>query len=156
MATNTINELLSKIAKINEEISEYQKRNTTLGMEEQRDLSAMNEALREIREKFKPHVKEQYLCALPLKLNIHIAPEKLNWYEAMEYAKSIGMRLPTKFELQAIVESTDNFNGLDWCWSSSTKFGNPTYAWNVDQSDGFTYFTDKMFGRSVLCVKDTI
>lgn len=152
MATNKTNELLSKIEKINEEISEYQKRNTTLGMEEQRELSAMNEALQEIREKFKPHTKEQYLCALPLKLNIHVAPEKLNWYEAMEYAKSIGMRLPTKFELQAIVESTDNFNYLDWCWSSSALSSNTTLAWHVYLGYGDTYTNNKTNGNSVLCV----
>ena len=94
------------------------------------------------------------LVELPKTLKIHSQDKQMTWQEAMDYAASIGMRLPTKFELQAIAESTDEFNDLGWAWSSSTTSNVTTYAWNVNLNFGFTYNTNKTTTRSVLCVKD--
>ena len=98
--------------------------------------------------------KEIKLVELPKTLKIHSQDKQMTWQEAMDYAASIGMRLPTKFELQAIAESTDEFNDLGWAWSSSTLSNPTTVAWIVYLLNGFTTNTTKTTTRSVLCVKD--
>lgn len=92
------------------------------------------------------------LTKLPEEFEIHVAEKEMTWQEAMDYAESIGMRLPTKFELQAIAESTDKFNNLGWCWSSSTQSNGTTNAWSVFLTSGNTNNNNKTIGRSVLCV----
>ena len=96
--------------------------------------------------------KEIKLVELPKTLKIHSQDKQMTWHEAMDYAASIGMRLPTKFELQAIAESTDEFNDLGWAWSSSTNSYNTTYAWTVSLNNGNTDDYTKTFTSSVLCV----
>ena len=99
--------------------------------------------------------KEIKLVELPKTLKIHSQDKQMTWHEAMDYAESINMRLPTKFELQAIAESTDEFNDLGWTWSSSTNSNFTTYAWSVGLNGGGTYGNDVKTGTgSVLCVKD--
>ena len=98
--------------------------------------------------------KEIKLVELPKTLKIHSQDKQMTWHEAMDYAASIGMRLPTKFELQAIAESTDEFNDLGWCWSSSTQSTNTTNAWLVLLNLGYTTNCSKAYSISVLCVKD--
>jgi len=98
--------------------------------------------------------KEIKLVELPKTLKIHSQDKQMTWHEAMDYAASIGMRLPTKFELQAIAESTDEFNDLGWAWSSSTQSNITTYAWYVDLYYGYTFDNNKTNSISVLCVKD--
>jgi hypothetical protein len=92
------------------------------------------------------------LVSLPSNLQIHVANKQMTWQEAMDYAASIGMRLPTKFELQAIAASTEEFNDLDWTWSASTRSDLTTSAWSVNLGDGNTDNNDKTDSRSVLCV----
>ena len=97
--------------------------------------------------------KEIKLVELPKTLKIHSQDKQMPWQDAMDYAASIGMRLPTKFELQAIAESTDEFNDLGWAWSSSTYSYDSTYAWYVYLDYGSTDISYvKTYTRSVLCV----
>jgi len=98
--------------------------------------------------------KEIKLVELPKTLKIHSQDKQMTWHEAMDYAASISMRLPTKFELQVIVESTDEFNDLGWTWSSSTNSNFTTNAWNVNLNYGNTSDGNKTNTSSVLCVKD--
>jgi len=92
------------------------------------------------------------LIELPKEMEIHVAGKQMTWKDAMDYAESIGMRLPTKFELQAIAESTDEFDHLVWAWSASTLSHFPTYAWYVYLYDGYTTNYSKTLSRPVLCV----
>ena len=94
------------------------------------------------------------LINLPEELEIHVADKKMTWQEAMDYAESIGMRLLTKFELQVIAESTDEFNHMGYTWSASTLSNNTSYAWNVYLYGGFTNTNNKTGSLSVLCVAD--
>ena len=92
------------------------------------------------------------LTKLPEEFEVHVADRAMTWQEAMDYAKSIGMRLPNKFELQVIAESTDEFNDLNWTWSSSTLSSRATGAWLVYLYDGTTNDYYKTTAESVLCV----
>ena len=92
------------------------------------------------------------LIKLPEELEIHVADKKMPWKEAMDYAESIGMRLPTLPELQMIAASTGKFNDLEWCWSASTVSDDPTDAWNVGLGNRGTDTNFKTFSLSVLCV----
>ena len=94
------------------------------------------------------------LLKIPQVLKIHVADKRMQWQEAMDYAESIGMRLPTKIELQIIAESTDEFNLLGHTWSASTVSDSPANAWYVYLNYGYTYYTNKTYSRSVLCVKE--
>jgi len=94
------------------------------------------------------------LTELPKTLKTYNPDKQMTWWEAMDYAESIGMRLPTKFELQAIAESTDEFEHLGWTWSASTPSNNPTLAWYVNLDIGNSFTTNKTGSYSVLCVKD--
>lgn len=116
-----------------------------------RKVSAM---IPEWRVYEKPEVHSIKLKLPNPELKIHVAPEKMNWHEAMDYAESIGMRLATKLELQAIAESTNAFDNLGWCWSSSALSNFTTLAWLVYLGSGDTYTNTntKTNSRSVLCV----
>lgn len=94
------------------------------------------------------------LIKLPEELEMHNPDKELPWEQAMVYAGSIGMRLPTKFELQVIAESTDEFNDLGCCWSASTRSNFPSIAWAVTLTNGNTFNFNKTNSNSVLCVKD--
>jgi hypothetical protein len=85
---------------------------------------------------------------------IHCTKKQMTWQQAMDYAASLGMRLATKFELQAISEVTDEFNDLDYTWSSSTPSNRTTIAWVVNLGSGSMYSYDKTNSTSVLCVRE--
>lgn len=62
-------------------------------------------------------------------MNIEVAPKETeiqtNWYEAKLYCFSLivdgkaGWRLPTKEELQQIYNSENDFEDLEWYWTST-------------------------------------
>ena len=66
-------------------------------------------------------------------MNFEIAPKsteiRLNWFDARLYCFSLnidgktGWRLPTKYELNQIYESNNDFE-KDWYWSSTENNGN--------------------------------
>jgi hypothetical protein len=97
-------------------------------------------------------IKETKLIEVPKTLKIHVAENKMTWQDAMDYAESIGMRLPSLIELQTIAASTDDYDYLGWIWSASTRSSNTTDAWYVYLDNGDTYYNNKTFSLSVLCV----
>ena len=109
---------------------------------------------REIAALEKPRKQEVYGCLAGLENRyvVHVADKQMKWQEAKEYAESIGMRLPTKLELQLIAEATDEFDNLGWVWSSSTPSNNTVTAWYVYLNSGYTSYYNKNFSSSVLCV----
>ena len=92
------------------------------------------------------------LVELPDEFEIYVTDKEMTWQEAMDYAESIDMRLPTKFELQAIAESTDEFNHLGWFWSSSSHSVTNTGAWAVYLNHGDMFSNIKSNSLSVICV----
>jgi hypothetical protein len=100
----------------------------------------------------KIETKEIKLIKLPDTLKIHVAENKMSWQEAMDYAESIGMRLPSLIELQVIGESTEEFNKIGWVWSASTRFYSSMIAWYVYINGGLTTTTGKSNSGSVLGV----
>ena len=127
----------------------------TIRINNMNKLSELKKKYRELGEeirKLELEVTEINLVDVPKSMKIHIADRKMNWQEAMNYAASIGMRLPTKFELQAIAESTDEFNHLGWTWSSSTPSSIMTNAWYVGLIYGYPFSYGKTDSISVLCV----
>ena len=81
----------------------------------------------------------------PVVVSIKQPEEKMNWYNAMEYAKNTGERLPTQRECMLAFIHKDKLNeaikanggdvwGNKWYWSSP---GYVVYgAWVVGANDG--------------------
>lgn len=94
------------------------------------------------------------LPELPKTMEIEFADKTMKWQEAMDWAKAQGGRLPTKFELQAMVESGEvpedkrNF----WYWSASSESSWTDYAWYVDLGYGDTYYDVKTISFAAICV----
>jgi hypothetical protein len=97
-------------------------------------------------------IKEIKLKEVPDTLKIHVAENKMSWQEAMDYAESVGMRIPSLIELQTIAASTDEFDYLGWVWSTSTRPYGTTLAWYVYLNGGDTLTINKTYSKSVLCV----
>ena len=78
-------------------------------------------------------------------------PFKVNWCQATEYCRSIGMELPTKEELNLLCELYKTFpkyfpkRKYQWYWSSTES--STTRAWSQDFNSGIqSTFTEA--GRS--------
>jgi hypothetical protein len=119
-------------------------------------LDALQFAYDELGKEIEALKKVDYPWKAPKLNNLYIRAvnKEMTWQEAMDYAESIGMRLPTKLELQAIAESTDKFNYLGCVWSSSSISDVPQGAWYVYLSYGYTFNVDKTDNYRVLCVRD--
>lgn len=89
---------------------------------------------------------------IPSEFDVHVALRKMNWQEAMDYAESIGMRLPTKLELQIIISSTVWFNYSGRAWSASTTDYSTRHVWAAHLSDGMVGPLTKTGIASVICV----
>ena len=114
------------------------------------NLKAQYKRLGEEIESLEMQTSDVILPSMAISLKICAAP--MTWQEAMDYAERNGMRLPTKFELQAIAESTDEFNHMGYTWSASTRSDSTSLAWYVYLNDGFTNYFNKTNSISVLCV----
>lgn len=80
----------------------------------------------------------------------------MNWYEAMEYAKSLddGWRLPTIEELKEVYDSKlDGFRSYNY-WSSTIADLDTLNAWYVNFSDGVGHYYYKKGRVFVRCVRD--
>lgn len=82
--------------------------------------------------------------------------ESMTWFEAVEYAKSLGegWRLPTRSEL---IDACDNkIEGFEaiYYWSSSTYAQSTNFAWLVDFSFGPVYSNGKTNYNYVRCVRE--
>jgi len=84
-------------------------------------------------------------------------PAKVNWYQADEYCKSIGMELPSKEELNLLYElyksSPDYFPKRDyhWYWSSTER--SSTVACGQDFYDGYQFTNFKTNSNYVRAVR---
>jgi hypothetical protein len=86
-----------------------------------------------------------------------IPQKRMTWYEAIEYAKSLGdgWRLPTRGELCDAYDSfVDGFKKNNY-WSSSTLAQSTNHAWNVDFNNGLVNYDDKSdYYYYVRCVRE--
>lgn len=66
------------------------------------------------------------------------APDKdLTWQGAIDWAKSVGGELPTRFELALIFANLRDKVDLDnWHWTATPYAGVERYAWMQDFNDG--------------------
>jgi hypothetical protein len=92
------------------------------------------------------------------------------WADAMAYCAGVGAslgstgwRLPTRKELQTIIDESRTDPAIDPTafpdtpagafWSSSPVVGSPSYAWNVYFYNGSTYDAAMLEAFSVRCVR---
>jgi hypothetical protein len=89
------------------------------------------------------------------KMEIHLAPKKMPWEKAMDYAKNLGdgWRLPTKEELQAYAPQLKKMGVEGTLWSGSTVSDYSNYAWIVSLGYGFTFNNLKYTSYDVVCVR---
>jgi hypothetical protein len=89
------------------------------------------------------------------KMQIHIAPEKMPWEKAMDYAADLGdgWRLPTKEELQAFAPQLNKMGVEDALWSGSTVSNFSNNAWLMDLGNGYTGNGGKYDSYGVVCVR---
>lgn len=97
----------------------------------------------------------------PVVVSLKQPEEKMNWHDAMEYAKNIGERLPTQRECMLAFIHKEKLNealkanGGDvlvdkWYWSSSEYSG--YHAWEVGANLGYVDYLSKNYGLCVRCV----
>lgn len=97
----------------------------------------------------------------PVVVSLKQPEEKMNWYDAMEYAKNIGERLPTQRECMLSFIYKDKLNeaikanggdvwGNKWYWSSSEY--NDYSAWEVKATSGSVLYDGKDTYGCVRCV----
>jgi len=100
--------------------------------------------------------------------------KKMNWYEAMDYAKNFRLagysdwRLPTEPEYHKLIEHSDRTNKAVWLnvngfrnvlphryWSSTTLGGYQDTAWYLDMSCGFILHDKKKIKNKTyaICVR---
>lgn len=80
--------------------------------------------------------------------------KRMNWYTAITYCKSIGMRLPTKEELKMGYESKQRARLSSPCceyWSASSH-EDESYAYNIDMRNFNSYYSSKSNVFFVRCV----
>jgi hypothetical protein len=89
------------------------------------------------------------------KMEIHLAPEKMPWEKAMDYAKNLGdgWRLPTKEELQAYAPQLNKMGIVGDFWSGSTVSYATNLAWFVTLGNGYTSNNLKSYSYGVVCVR---
>jgi hypothetical protein len=86
----------------------------------------------------------------------------MNWYEAVEYAKSLGesWRLPTIGEMQEVYNIRKEEFTKGYYWTSSTTDSNNGWFVNFAYASMIEYvamdFSNKLVKLYVRCVKDVI
>lgn len=83
-----------------------------------------------------------------------------SWFEAMEIAKSKGLRLPTFKELMNLfdyetgkpISGFEDMKDLRF-WSSSSIANNSDYAWIVNFNHGYVDANFKNYNYAVRCVR---
>lgn len=82
--------------------------------------------------------------------------KRMTWYEAIDYAKSMGdgWRLPIRSELIDAYDNNVKCFNFSGYWSSSTYAQNTTNAWVVHFSYGNVSVVGKTNSYYVRCVRD--
>jgi len=97
------------------------------------------------------------LPKLPATMDVTFSDKKMNWQDAMDWAKKQGGRLPTKFELQALAESEEipEDKKADWYWSASSVSYLTDFAWGVNLYYGITGTNGKYYAGNygALCLR---
>jgi len=89
------------------------------------------------------------------------------WQDAVDYCNGLvfagqsDWRLPTRFELDSIVDYGRSFPAIDpvfscqasFYWSSDVYAGDPVYAWGIYFNDGGDHWLDKINTYYVRCVR---
>jgi len=95
---------------------------------------------------------------IQMKLEWEKNPSKndMTWYEATEYAKSLGdgWRLPTTNELAEARKNKIEWFKLDSYWSNHTHVHNDNFAYAFLFEIGFTINSLKNYKYCVHCVKE--
>ncbi|MDD2653484.1 MAG: DUF1566 domain-containing protein [Candidatus Omnitrophica bacterium] len=87
-------------------------------------------------------------------------PEKMNWQRAKEECEKIGCRLPTRKELESLVDITRYNPAIDkeifpdtktddWYWTGDSVAGSPGNAWCVGFRSGCVNGWNKDYGSYV-------
>lgn len=78
----------------------------------------------------------------------------LNWKAAIEWAKSVGGELPTRFESALLYANCRELIYRDyWYWTATPYAGDDRYAWNQDFSLGDQYGTRKDYADRAVAVR---
>jgi hypothetical protein len=89
------------------------------------------------------------------------------WQDAVDYCNGLvfagqsDWRLPTRFELDSIVDYGRSFPAIDplfscqasFYWSADVYAGDPVYAWGIYFNDGGDHWLDKINTYYVRCVR---
>ncbi|HET8935157.1 MAG TPA: DUF1566 domain-containing protein [Polyangiales bacterium] len=96
------------------------------------------------------------------------AADSCTWMQALSYCATLdlagtGWRLPTRAELESIVNSSRTMPAVDvnvfpdtlaqWFWTSSPKVHSTDSAWIIDFSDGSANYKPKTNALRVRCVR---
>ncbi|HKU41568.1 MAG TPA: DUF1566 domain-containing protein [Polyangiales bacterium] len=99
----------------------------------------------------------------------HVSGDSCTWQQAHTYCSELDdagddWRLPTKIELESIVDATRKNPAIDAAfstppsaagfWTASSYAGATGYAWHVDFSDGLSDYFDIRAPLQVRCVRD--
>ena len=99
-----------------------------------------------------------------------VSEERFTWAESKAYAAQLqldggGWRVPEKEELETIVDKARNNPAIDteafpnapseFFWSASPPADDSNGAWDVDFSNGNTYYDDISIAYRVRCVRST-
>ena len=91
------------------------------------------------------------------KYALYLAPKEtekqLNWYNAMDYCKSLGGDLPTIDELQYLYDNCNEEFQNTFYWSSSHSQDSATHAWRMTFYNGLRVHSNKMTTRRVRAVR---
>ena len=83
------------------------------------------------------------------------APDKdLNWQGAIDWAKSVGGELPTRFESALLYANPrDQIDTDHWYWTATTHEREPSWAWLQHFDNGYQYYGRKENGYRSVAVR---
>ncbi len=79
--------------------------------------------------------------------------KKLEWQEAMEWAKRIGGELPTRQEQALLYANCKPHLKPEWHWSSETHADDASYAWSCYFGNGYQGHDHKSYDGCAVAVR---
>lgn len=94
----------------------------------------------------------------------HTWEDAVSYCDELVFAGQNDWRLPTKFELESIVDYSRSYPALNqiftcqssFYWSATPHRPNPAYAWSVFCPDGADHWVHKTNNYYVRCVRDKL